>query len=203
MVLGKLETVLSSDYRGPRAGFTEAHVLKAILAIGASQNMGRGRLGSVLSLGQGEVRTLIRRLKDAGLLTVTKNGCTLTRTGQAEYFRISKIIPWSIPLDGKSLGLGKSCWVVNVRGKSDRIKKGIEQRDAAVKAGANGALSVVFTSGKFRTPPDDTDTEKSAEEPWATIRSHGVQDGDVIIIGGADDSNTAEFGSLSAALTIL
>lgn len=200
----KLEAILTSDYKGPRAGFTEAHVLKAILTIGSSGNVGRGKLGVFLHLGQGEVRTLIKRLKDAGLITVEERGCSLSQTGRKEYARIRKLIPWSSLVEGKSLGLGSYCWAVNVRGRSDKIKKGIEQRDAAVKAGARGALTAIYSSGKFRVPPDDTDCERSiASEPWSAIRSSGVKEGDTLIVSGSDDLLSAEYGALSAALTIL
>ncbi|MGI0085736.1 MAG: DUF4443 domain-containing protein [Nitrososphaerales archaeon] len=200
----KLEAILASDYKGPRAGFTEAHVLKALLTIGSSTNVGRGKLGALLDLGQGEVRTLIKRLKEAGLITVEERGCLLTQSGKREWSRIKKLIPWSFEVDGKSLGLGDFCWIVNVRGKSDRIRNGLEQRDASVKAGARGALTVVYSSGKFKVPPDVSDSEATApSELWTTIRSWGVNEGDALIISGSNDLLSAEYGALSAALSIL
>src|SRR5207253_5255348 len=68
MSLQVLRDVLSSEYRGPRAIFSEVHVLRAILAIGTSGSVGRGRLGSLVGLGQGEVRTLIKRMKENDLI---------------------------------------------------------------------------------------------------------------------------------------
>lgn len=200
----RIDSLLVSEYRGPRAGFTEAHVLKALLTIGAKGKIGRGRLGVLLNLGQGEVRTLIKRLKDAEFIKIEERGCSLTPLGRKEYNRITKLIPWSFALEAKSLGLGSANWGVNVRGKSDKMKKGIEQRDAAVKAGANGALTVIYNSGKFKVPPDDSDVEgKSRTEPWISVRSFGVIEGDLIIISGSEDILSAEYGALSAALSLL
>ncbi len=204
MVLEKLGEVLTSNYKGPKAGFTQAHVLKAVLVLGHLKSVGRYRLGLILDLGQGEVRTLIRRLKETGLVVIQTSGCSLTKVGQKEYLKINRLLPWSFAVNGRSLGMGESCWVVDVRGRSDRIKKGIEQRDAAVKAGAKGALTAVFSSGRFRVPPDNTDTEQlQPSELWATVRSSEVLEGDVLIICGADEQLSAEYGALSAALTIL
>ena len=42
MVLQSLRQVLDSDYRGPRAVFTQVHVLKALVAIGRSGRVGSG-----------------------------------------------------------------------------------------------------------------------------------------------------------------
>lgn len=179
-------------------------MLKALLVIGSSGNVGRGKLGAVLDLGQGEVRTLIKRLKDARLITIEERGCSLTSLGRKEFAQVKKLIPWSSSLDGKSLGLGDFCWAINVRGRSEKIRRGIEQRDAAVKAGANGALTVIYSSGKFRIPPVDTEGEATTTlEPWATIRSMGVKERDALIISGSRDLLSAEYGALSAALSIL
>src|SRR5579875_3414452 len=141
MVLERLKEVLASDYRGPRAGFTEAHVLKAVLTIGKTGSVGRGKLGSLLDLGQGEVRTLIKRLKEQGLISIKATGCALTKNGTSEYESILKIISWSSQVDCSTLQVGKVCWAIIVRGRSKNVKKGIEQRDAAVKLGANGAFT--------------------------------------------------------------
>jgi DNA-binding MarR family transcriptional regulator len=202
--LERIDSLLVPDYRGPRAGFTEAHVLKALLTIESMGKIGRGKLGVLLELGQGEVRTLIKRLKDAGFIKIEDRGCSLTSLGRKEHARITKLIPWSFALDAKTLGLGSSNWGVNVRGKSSKIKKGIEQRDDAVKAGANGALTVIYNSDKFIVPPDNSDVEgKNRAEPWTSIRSFGVIEGDVIIISGSKDILSAEYGALSAALGLL
>src|SRR2546429_9787862 len=53
MSLQVIRDVVSSEYKGPRAIFSEVHVLRAILAIGTSGSGGRGRLGRLLGLGQG------------------------------------------------------------------------------------------------------------------------------------------------------
>ena len=81
MVLEALREVLDSDYRGPRAVFTQVHVLKAMIAIGRAGSVGRGRLGTLTGLGQGEVRTLIKRLKDNDLIVIEANGCALSKKG--------------------------------------------------------------------------------------------------------------------------
>ncbi len=77
-----LQSVLRRDYKGPRAGYGEVEVLKAVLAIGNSPvALGRNRLSQLIGLGQGEVKTLISRLKDNGLITVEAHGCEFTQRG--------------------------------------------------------------------------------------------------------------------------
>ena len=172
MVLETLREVLDSDYRGPRAVFTQVHVLKALIAIGKAGSVGRGRLGTVTGLGQGEVRTLIKRLKDNDLIVIEANGCALSRKGEKEYAKIASLLALSSPVEAKSLDIGSHCWAVVVSGAAKRVRFGIEQRDAAIKAGADGAFTAVFKAGRFSVPGEGTDCEKNGPaEPWTTVRT--------------------------------
>ncbi len=204
MAFPKLSKLLLYDYKGPKVGFSEAHVLKALFVIGEAGNIGRGRLGQILNVGQGEVRTLIKRLKESGLVRIEAEGCVLTQAGLKQFRSVSSAIPWRSPVDGKSLVLGKTSYALIVRGRSAKIRKGIEQRDAAIKSGATGALTVFYKKGRFIVPVGSENCERAGfPEPWITIRSAKPNDGDTVIVAGADRPLEAEYGALSAALTII
>jgi hypothetical protein len=203
MTLEALREVLSSDYKGPRAVFSEVHVLKAILAIGSSGAVGRGRLGSLVGLGQGEVRTLIKRMRENDLILIQPDGCRLSRKGEREFLKLKEKIPWSSRVEAKSLGIGDECAAVLVRGAGKSVKKGIEQRDAAVRVGAIGAFTALFSKGRFTIPGEGTDCEKDGPRGlWSAARSAGPREGDVLIVVGADAREAAELGTLAAALTL-
>jgi hypothetical protein len=203
MSLQVLRDVLSSEYKGPRAIFSEVHVLMAILAIGKSGTVGRGRLGSLVGLGQGEVRTLIKRMKENDLIVIGPDGCKLSRKGEREFSKLEEKIPWSSKVRAKSLGIGDRCSAVLVRGAAGNLRKGIEQRDAAVRVGAVGALTAVFAKGRFTLPGEGTDSEKEGpRELWTAARSAGPREGDALIVVGADSDEAAALGTLAAALTL-
>ena len=201
----KLAQLVASDYRGPRASFEEVHVLKAILELGRLGNIGRGKLGSLLNIGQGEVRTLIKRLKESGLIRIESSGCSLTEKGKREFERIAKALPWLSRVNAGALGMGKASYALVIRGKADRVRKGIEQRDAAIKAGASGALTVVYSGGKFKIPDEGTDCEaKGPSEPWTSLRKEAQpRNGDILVISAGDKPSSAEYGALAAALTLI
>src|SRR5271169_4056604 len=204
MVLETLREVLDSDYRGPRAVFTQVHVLKALIAIGRTGSVGRGRLGTLTGLGQGEVRTLIKRLKDNDLIVIETNGCALSKKGEREYAKLSSLLVWSSRVDAKGLNLGERCWAVAVAGAARLVRYGIEQRDAAIKAGADGAFTAVFKAGRFTVPGEGTDCEKEGpSEPWATIRKAGLREGDAVVVTGSSEETSSEDGALAAVLTLL
>ena len=204
MVLDSLRQVLASDYRGPRAVFTQVDVLKAILTIGDSGSVGRGRLGTITGLGQGEVRTLIRRLKENQMIEIEANGCRLSRKGVKEYTKLKSLLSWSSGVDAAPLGLGERGWAVVIRGAAKRVRLGIEQRDEAIKAGAKGAFTANFISSRFTVPGEGTDCEKDgAREPWVSIRRDSPRDGDAIIVTGSEREADAENGALAAFLTLV
>jgi len=203
LTLEALRDVLSSEYKGPRAVFSEIHVLKAILAIGAAGAVGRGKLGSLVGLGQGEVRTLIKRLKENDLILIQPDGCRLSRKGEREFQRLREKIPWSSSVEARSLGIGVKCAAVLVRGAGRSVRKGIEQRDAAVRAGAIGAFTALFANGRFIIPGEGVDCEKDGPRGlWSAARAEVPREGDVLIVVGADSDEAAELGTLAAALTL-
>jgi hypothetical protein len=204
MVLPALREVVDSDYRGPRAVFTQVHVLKALVAIGRSGKLGRGRLGTLTGLGQGEVRTLIKRLKDNQFIVIEAEGCRLSKKGEKEYEKLSSLLLWSGPVTARPLHLGSKCWAVLVAGAEKAVRYGIEQRDAAIKAGADGAFTSAFRSDRFTVPGEGADCEKNGpSEPWISIRRASPHDGDVIVVTGSTVESDAENGALAAFLTLV
>ncbi len=203
MPLPVLREVLSSDYKGPRAVFSEVHVLKAILAIGAGGAVGRGRLGSLVGLGQGEVRTLIKRMREKELIVIEPEGCKLSRRGEREFQKLKEKIPWSSVVNAKSLGIGDKCSAVLVRGAAGNVRKGLEQRDAAIRVGAVGAFTALFTKGRFTLPGEGEDCETDGpRELGSAARSALPREGDALIVVGADSDEAAELGTLASALTL-
>ena len=199
-----LRDVLSSDYKGPRAVFSEVHVLKALLVIGSAGAVGRGRLGSLVGLGQGEVRTLIKRMKENDLILIEPDGCKLSKKGEREFQKLKEKVPWSSRVEASYLRIGEKCAAVLVRGTGKRLRRGIEQRDAAVRVGANGALTALFAKGRFTLPGEGTDCEREGPpQLWSAARAAGPMEGDVLIVVGADSGEAAELGALGAALTLL
>ena len=139
------------------------------------------------------MRTLISRLKDNGLIAVDSKGITFAEKGKKEFDSISRSLPYNSAVDASQLDLGEFHWTVIARDKASKVKKGLEQRDAAIRAGASGALTVIYSDGKFQIPSIEqksgpTDCEgMGPAEPWTSIRkdSH-PKENDVVIICGAD-----------------
>ena len=75
-----LEKLTKEKAPGPTASFSAVHLLLAIERV-AEKPIGRNRLAKELRIGEGAVRTLLERLREAGLIRTSKTECSLTREG--------------------------------------------------------------------------------------------------------------------------
>lgn len=166
--------------------------------------VGRVMLAKKLDIGEGATRTLIERLKDEQIISVSKSGCALTRKGVDLWKKIEKVFPAKIELEKSKLTLSACNVALLVKGKANKVKLGMEQRDAAFLAGAKGATTLVMKKDKLTMPNEDRDTVETAPDIHKKIiGSLKPREGDVIVIGSADACNMAEYGAIAAALTLL
>ena len=197
--LAVLKQVTDVEVVGRVPAFLEAHVLKALQLIGEA-SIGRGQLAKELRLGEGTTRTLVGRIKGLGLISTSRGGMALTESGREVLAGFHGLLK-STEAPETTMTVGSKNHAILVHGAARAIRQGIEQRDAALIAGAKGATTLVREGGRLsmpgmETPPDPTLVEYIEE-------AMSPEDGDVVIIGSSDDSYHAEIGAKSAALKLL
>ena len=200
-----IEQVLLERYPGPFTSFNELHVSKAILLLGERGPIGRAMLSKNLFLGGGAVRTLIHRLKESHLVIVERTGCRLTSRGEVVYRELKMKIPIITEIEGGILATEKFTYTVLVKKATGMVKRGIEQRDAAVRAGGGGATTFIFKKGSFTIPGSSSNCETEfPNDVWRDLSATlNPRDGDVIIVCNASSKEAAEYGALAAAWTII
>jgi len=203
MAFKQLEDVLIEEGPGPIASFEVVHVLKAIYLLGADGSVGRKKLAVGLGLGEGVARTLISRLIRASLIGTSRAGCALTSRGKRIYRGLTKKASKPTAVRLKNVDFGPEVYVMTVQGGASRIQSGLEQRDAAVRAGATGAMTFAVKSGQIVMPSTsnvDRDHPAFAKELRQRIE---LRENDAILVASADRGITAEYGVLAAAWTLL
>jgi hypothetical protein len=90
-----------------------------------------------------------------------------------------------------------------VTGMKESVKYGLEQRDAAIMAGASGATTLVFIWNSLTMPGTHEDVSKNDPSIRSSLSKMDLKDGDVIIIGSADEKIKAELGARAAALELV
>ena len=91
-----------------------------------------------------------------------------------------------------------------IKDKGNKINKGIEQRDTAVRAGGKDAITLVYQCGKLVLPTISTNLIKDYLNAFKLIINIlKPEEDDVVIINSADKLLEAEYGALAAAWTLL
>lgn len=185
---------------GPIHRFGDHHVYRALAYLSDGKRRGRKSLAEGIGIGEGSIRTILEFLRDKGFVDIKQTGIQITKSGiyflEGIPIGVQRLPPSDISLSEKNVA-------VHVKSSSNMIFSGIQQRDSAIKAGADGATTIVVKEGNLIVPPDyNLDQDQSGDANF--LRSHfGIKDGDVIIIGTAKNFDDAENGAVAAALDIL
>lgn len=124
----------------------------------------------------------------------------LTPKGQEVLSRLMELIS-STEMPETTITVSSKNYAVLVKNVGGNVRKGIEQRDAALIAGAKGATTLVYEEGRLKMPSMVTDLESSISR--YLLESLRPMDGDAIIIGSAEEILAAEIGAKFAALKLL
>ena len=203
-LLQVIERVAGKIAPGRAPSASEAQVVKALEIIGAHEPVGRIRLSKALGLGEGATRTLLRHLKKEGLIEGSRRGITLSKHGEKLFSSLRSKISEGIEIPNGSLTVGPFNVAVLVRDVAHQVKRGIEQRDAAIKAGALGATTLVFSGNQLIMPfSEEAVFENISSIHSMLISELGPKESDVIIVGSGKDKTSAEIGAKMAALELL
>jgi predicted transcriptional regulator len=198
-----LEKIRGEKAPGPSPAFSVFHVLRAIELI-AEKPVGRSRLAQELRVGEGTMRTIISRLKDADLVKTSKLGCILTDKGLKLVDEYNRIFRKKVEIGENELTLANRTFAILIKNRGHRVKSGMRQRDAAIVAGARGTTTIILKEKHLVIPyvSDDVaeDFPKAAHQ---IVRLLQPEENDVIVIVSGDSSEKAEYGALAAAWTLV
>jgi predicted transcriptional regulator len=197
-----LEKISSEKAPGPSPSFSLFDMLNAIEVI-AEKLIGRSKLAENLNVGEGAVRTIIERLKDAGLIETSKAGCTLTSKG-LKLLKEYKSILKKAEIGKNELALAEYNSAILIKKSGHKIKSGVEQRDAAIRTGAKGATTIIFKEGRLIIPSVSNDMAKDYPKAANQITRHlKPEENDAIVIASGTSPREAEHGTLAAAWALL
>ena len=152
--------------KGNKPNFDDAHVLLALDIIEKEQPIGRHLLMKKLSLTEASTRTMIRRLRELGLISIDKvAGIFITENGRKLLLNIRNKAKIIEDLSLSTLGW-KSQAVILRNGKTilDRIGL-LNLRDLVIKQGADHTIiAVVNEEGKIELPPKTFDESEEIKK---------------------------------------
>ena len=203
-LLDVIERVTRKIAPGPAPSFNEAHVVKALEKIGEYESVGRIRLSKELGLGEGATRTLLKHLKSEGITQSSRSGISFSDEGKELFSDLRNKISEGVEVPSSPITIGAFNIAVLVRNSAEAVGSGMEQRDIAIKSGASGATTLVFSGNKLSMPKcvEDVseDTPKLHDELMTKLKPN---QNDVIIVGSGETRELAEMGAKMAAIKLL
>jgi len=176
--------------------YNEYHVLKALLVIERKEPIGRVALSRELGIGVASTRTLVKRLRELGVVEVdTVGGCFLTELGRRTLSflhnfvkRIERVTPYI----GSDLALDREAYAALVTYSIVEKRSIVTLRDTFVRYGASAVLIACIQNGQAVLPPDFTADEHSLPSLRILRESLGAKEGDYIAVAYARGAHLAE-----------
>ena len=198
-----IESLARPKGPGPSTTFSMFHIFYA-LELMAEKPIGRNKLAEKLNVGEGAIRTIISRLKDAGLIVTSKEGSILTDKGFNVWGKFVEFFPKRIGIEKTLLTTSEYNYAFLVKNRGHKVKSGIDQRDAAIMGGARRAVAIVSKQGHMIIESVSNNIERDFPEAAKKIlKDLKPEDNDVIMIAGADNPLKAKRGAFAASWVLL
>lgn len=198
-----IEDLANQKAPGPSTTFTVSHIFFAFELM-AKKPIGRNKLARNLNVGEGAIRTIVNRLKNAGLIETSKEGCNLTSKGFNLWKQFEEHFPKRAEIEKTELTKADHNYAFLVKDSGHKIQSGIEQRDAAIVAGATRAVIIVSKQGHLTIDSVSDNIEKDFPEAATQIlKTFQPENNDVIIIVGAGTRQKAKHGAFAASWALV
>ena len=179
------------------ANFSEYDLIKALILI-HEKPLGRNQLMLSLGLSEASTRSLMKKLSSAKFVRTTTKGISLNYSGKAFVHKLKAVLSGPAQIN-----YGEFSIAFRISNSASMINLGLEQRDAAIRAGAEGCLVLIFKNNKLILPGVDS-IETVYHDVFSGIQQNfKLSEGDVVIVAFANTKRQAELGAFSAVKTLL
>lgn len=189
--------------------FKPLHFILALIIFDEKKmGIGRYKLKKDLDLTEGQVKSLLERMKKMGLIEINsrKSGHIISQEGTKLIIELSKLLTSPKPplFKYEDLTVGEIAYFSVVFDSSELLAQRdvLAQRDAAKFIGGTGATSLIYKNGKF-IYPSDTGKFYPNITPKDLEISPPIKENDVLVIGTGEKENIARLATLAAALTLV
>ncbi|GAB6134637.1 DUF4443 domain-containing protein [Thermococcus prieurii] len=166
-----------------RGAYPEFTIEDAVAVLFLMKNpVGRKTISELLGIGEGSVRTLLRKLSWKKLIESSQRGHTLSEKGRELVERLSRAFS-EVHTVGRVEGFPAYALIV----KDPPEFKSIELRDEAIRFFAKGAMILVVKNGEIVFPEDGRPLRETMPELAEKLSVLGPDDGDMVVVTWAEN----------------
>ncbi|HLC48026.1 MAG TPA: DUF4443 domain-containing protein [Candidatus Norongarragalinales archaeon] len=188
--------------RGPSPSFMEVDLPRALWILSQGE-ISRKALSQKLAIGEGSTRSILAHFSKNRLVRITKRGCTLTERGEAVFQYVRRTVLKVSGVRGSPITFNHPAFGIHLSPLSKKVRKGLEERDEAIRAGAEGATVLILKKGRFAFPGSEGNDFVRGEVAKELKEEFNAHDGDVLILSYSRNGLSAERGAWSAAMHLM
>ncbi len=198
-----LLTKASSEKRGVKPRYRRADVYQTLLVLAREGPLGRLKIAERIGLGEASIKTMLRRLRDLGLVEVDPvAGAYLTSKGEEIINNLSDKIKPPITVSLYETAKWPNSKVVVLRKAADLLNKinVLEIRDELIRRGAHAALIIIVEDGVAKLAGVE---EYVSEEINRIAKIAGADDKDLVLVAWSPEPRESERALIEVALDLL
>ncbi len=159
---------------------------------------GRKAISEALNIGEGSVRTLLKRLINLGLIHSAQRGHSLTEKGRAV---LQTVLENFSKVHRVRAVEGYPTYALVVRNPPEF--KSIELRDEAIRYSAKGAMILIIKRGKPVFPEDGRPLEETVPILDRDIKKiHELEEGHLVVVTWAENPGDAMKSAYHVAIVL-
>lgn len=186
---------------GTRPKYTDSDILWALMILDRKGSMSRKNLSALLGVGEGTSRGILTILERCGFCERFQTGTSLTPDGRRLLERLGTV-PSDVRVDDECVS-GPYQRAIIVKGVSSLVVKGVEQRNAGIRAGGTGCTTVVYRDDTVFIPPDWNVDRMNPQMALEIRAAEGMSHDDALVVGSGDDELSAMRAAANAALDLV
>lgn len=187
---------------GASPNFSDIHLMRTLLLL-YEKPTGRKKLVRQLGVGEGSVRTILKRMWAEGLVESHRSGQKLSESGEKKVKKLLARIRIERDFHSDDLtGKEKAQVMVMVKNAKLESKSILDLRDLSIRNGADGAIILIKKDDGFIFPKQEIKLEDYGNL-HTKLKTGDITVGDTAIICWADDWRKAEDAALSIATQLM
>ncbi len=194
---------VSSEKRGIRPRYGRAEVYQVLLILAREGPLGRLKIAEKIGLGEASIKTMLRRLKELGLVHIDPiAGAYLTSKGEETVKKLSEKLEPPVTINLCETAKWPNSKIMVLRKAANLLEKlnVLEIRDELIRKGAHATLIIVVEDNIAKLAGVE---EYTSDEINKIARIANASNKDLVLVAWSPEPRESERALIEVALDLL